>query len=73
MQGLDAIIGKCKECYYAVWFLLGNPTIGFTHQLFCISFGVIVEKIIRVCISTRKRQTVFPYYMVEGKHDTLVE
>jgi len=73
MQGLDAVIGKCKECYYAVRFLLGYPTIGFTHQFFCIPFGIIVEKIIKVCIPARKRQTTFPYYMVEGKHDALVE
>ena len=69
MQGFDAIIGKCKECYYAVRFLLGNPAVGFTHQLFCISFRVIVKKIIKVCITTRKRQTAFPNNMVEGKQD----
>jgi hypothetical protein len=73
MHGFDTVIGKSKKGYYAVRFLFGNPTIGFTHQLCRITVGIIMKEVIQVCITASKRQTTLPHMIVVGEHYTLVK
>ena len=73
MQCLDTVISQCEECHNAVRFLLSNPAIGLTHQFLSIAVGIIVKEIVKVGITTGKRQAMLPYLRCIGEHDTLFE
>jgi len=53
-------------------FQLVSTTICFSKKLIRIQIGIIEKKIIKVILATSERKAIPPYFLVIGKHDTII-
>lgn len=49
-----------------------HPTICFPKEFIRIQIGIIEKKIIKVILATSERKAISPYFLVIGKHDTII-